>query len=116
ANADFHTLALAISQELPHHPDLPVGTKAVALEWQAALRPRLRQDVQARDYTVQAESIASDSKGELQATYWRLKLGNTWTLPAVELVRGKPKGTAIVLNDAGRRSDPQTVARLLAAG
>jgi hypothetical protein len=45
-----------------------------------------------------------------------LRLGGAWTVPVVELVRGEPKATAILLNDAGRKADPVNAERLLAAG
>jgi dienelactone hydrolase len=114
-NADFHTLALAISRDLPHGPELP-HDNATARDWQAARRQKLREIIRAKDYTVQAASSSSEKRAGLKATHWRLNLGGKWTIPAVELLRGEPKGTVILLSDAGRRSDPQSVARLLAAG
>ena len=39
-----------------------------------------------------------------------------WNVPVVELVRGKPKRTVILLNDAGRKADPVNAERLLKAG
>jgi hypothetical protein len=52
----------------------------------------------------------------VRATFWRLKLGDAWTVPVTELVRGEPKATAVLLNDAGRKADPVNAERLLAAG
>jgi hypothetical protein len=43
-------------------------------------------------------------------------MSDAWTVPVVELARGEPKKTAILLNDAGRRADPVTAERLLASG
>src|SRR5262249_45165528 len=43
-------------------------------------------------------------------------LDDAWTVPVVELVRGEPKGTSLLFNEAGRRADPVNAERLLAAG
>lgn len=48
--------------------------------------------------------------------FWKLKLSEKWTVPVVELVRGKPSKTAILINDAGRKTDPVNAERLLKAG
>jgi hypothetical protein len=114
-NEDFHTLAQAISKDLPKHPDIPADKDALA-QWQRVARARLRAVVRARDFTIRAEKTGTETKGSLKATYWRLKLGDTWTLPAVEVEREKTDKTVIVVNDGGRRSDPKTVDRLLTAG
>jgi hypothetical protein len=72
--------------------------------------------IKAKDYTVQAEKVGSEEKGGIRATFWKLKMDGAWTVPVVELVRGEPKATAILINDAGRRTDPVTAGRLLAEG
>ena len=54
----------------------------------------------------------TDELNGARAAYWRLKLGESWTVPVVELVRGEPKGTSILLTDAGRRADPAQAERL----
>src|SRR5262249_59478636 len=77
---------------------------------------KLRALVRAKDFSVQAEKVGSEEKGDVRATFWKLKMADAWTVPVVELVRGQPKVTAILLNDAGRRNDPVTAERLLASG
>jgi hypothetical protein len=52
----------------------------------------------------------------VKATFWKLKLGDAWTVPVVELTAGAVKGTAILVNDAGRKADPVNAERLLKAG
>ncbi len=54
--------------------------------------------------------------GDTRATYWQLKLDDTWTVPAVELVRGAPKSTVLLLSDAGRNSTAQLAEGLLKSG
>jgi hypothetical protein len=114
-NADFNTLAIEISRGLPHSSDVP-SDKVALTEWQRAGRRKLREIVRAKDFNVGGESIGAENKGNLKVTYWRLKLGEAWTVPAVELVRGKPQKTVIYLHDSGRRSDPKIVDRLLTDG
>ena len=114
-NEDFHTLAQAISRDLPKHADIPADKDAIA-EWQRVGRQRLRAVVRAKDFTIRGESAGVETKGRLKITYWRLRLGDIWTLPAVELEREKTDKIAIVVNDGGRRSDPKAIDRLLNAG
>jgi hypothetical protein len=114
-NADFHTLALGLSKSLPRAGALPTEAEA-ASRWQAASRQKLREIVSAKDYPVKAEQAGSEVKDGVHVTYWKLRLGDAWTVPAAELVRGTPKSTAILVNDAGRGADPVNAARLLTGG
>ncbi len=111
-NQDFHTLALTFSKELPRQPALPTK-KAAAIEWQRARRAQLRRIVRAKEYQVTAIKSDSEEKAKLKATFWRLQMGGAWTVPAVELVRGDPKRTAVLVADGGRASAAERVARLL---
>jgi hypothetical protein len=43
-------------------------------------------------------------------------MGETWTVPAVELVRGKTEGTALIIADGGRKGAARDVEAQLAAG
>jgi len=114
-NQDFHTLALALSKQLPHDAALPAD-KGAAVAWQSARRATLREIVRAKDYQVAAIKSDSEENGKLKATFWRLQMGGAWTLPAVELSRGNPQQTAILVADGGRASAASEAARLLDAG
>ncbi len=114
-NADFNKLALALSRSLPRHPEIPTA-KAALNRWQQAGRARLREIVHATDYAVAAESAGSEEKDGVKATFWRLKLGGVWTVPAVELTRGAAKETVVLVADGGRKSAAAQAERLLAAG
>ncbi len=114
-NADFNTLARALAKDLPRSSALPTDREG-ALRWQTALRERVRQVVKAKDFPAEATRVGGTEKDGLKATFWKLRLGGAWTVPVVELVRGEPKATAILLNDAGRKADPVNAERLLAAG
>jgi dienelactone hydrolase len=107
-NQDFHTLALALSRELPRGPTLPADRRAA--------RGRLRRIVRAKQYEVAAIKSGSEEGAGVKATFWRLQMGGDWTVPAVELVRGDPKETALVVADGGRASAADQVARLLESG
>ena len=114
-NADFHSLAVALSKNLP--PDVEPPTDKAALEdWQKARRAKLREIVRAKDYTVKAEKAGNDEKGKYKVTYWKLKMGDAWTVPAIEIADTQPKGTAIVLADAGGKGLVNDVQRALDAG
>ncbi|MCX6915809.1 MAG: hypothetical protein NT167_22645 [Verrucomicrobia bacterium] len=115
-NADFNSLALALSQDLPHVKPAPAGG-AARRKWQQQQRAKLRAVVKAKDYAVSQTTPASrEEKGGVKATYWRFRTGGAWTLPATELSRGQPQGVTLLIADAGRRSTASQVERLLAAG
>ena len=112
---DFHTLALDLSRDLPRQGELP-KTLGAALEWQERGRWRLRQVVRARDYTVRAIEAGRAEQGETKVIFWKLQMDDVWTVPAVELGRGAPQRTAIVVADGGRASVAVEIERLLAGG
>ncbi|MBI2949283.1 MAG: acetylxylan esterase [Verrucomicrobia bacterium] len=114
-NADFHSLALDLSKSLPREAALPSDPVAAKL-WQQARRPVLHQIVRTHNYTAHAEQIAQDEAHGVQATFWKLKLAGLWTVPVVELTRGEPKATTILVADGGRTNALDQVNRLLALG
>jgi hypothetical protein len=115
-NGDFNSLARALSKDLPRVAKAPTGGAALR-KWQQKQRARLRDVVKAKDYAVQQTTIVKrEESAELQATDWRLGVGNAWTLPATELARGRPQGVTLLIADAGRRGATNQVEQLLAAG
>jgi hypothetical protein len=115
-NADFNSLALALSAELPRAAKVPTSSGALR-KWQAKERARLRELVKAKDYSVEQAAVAGrEEKDDLQVTQWRLRVGSAWTLPATEVVRGQPHSTTLLIADAGKRGATKDVGRLLAAG
>jgi dienelactone hydrolase len=114
-NTNFNTLALDLARSLPRNADLPARLEE-ARKWQREAREKLRKVVNARDYAVKATEAGSSEKDGVKATFWKLKVGDAWTLPVVELTSGEVKGTAILVNDAGRKADPVNAERLLKAG
>ena len=114
-NADFHTLALELSQAWPRHPQIPSGKPALN-KWQRSQREKLRHLVRANDYAVEAAKIGGEEADGLKTAFWQLKLGNEWTVPVVELSCGEPKGTTIILADDGRKNAAAEAGRQLGAG
>ena len=112
-NLDFNKLALLLAADLPNG-ELPA--KDEAAKWQTTRREKLRQIVAAKEYKTAAKKMGGDEKDGVKATYWELRLSGAWTIPVVELVKGEPKGTTILLNDSGRKTDAIDAERLLKAG
>ncbi len=114
-NANFNSLALALSKELPRNPKLPTR-KTAAEKWQQTSRVTLQEVVRAKPSRVSAEPAGTETAGDTRANFWRLKIDEAWTVPAVELTRGEPKGTVILVADAGRRSVAAEAEQVLGTG
>jgi len=114
-NHDFNSLAKALIEALPRDATPPQDPAALG-PWQQARRAVLRELVKAKDYQVTAIKSETQEKGPVRAVFWRLQMGGAWTVPAVELIQGEPKKTALVLADAGREKLADQAARLLGAG
>lgn len=114
-NADFTRLALSLSRVLPRDGDLPTA-KAKAESWQRRQRERLRKIVRAHDYTVQASTTGTEQDEGMNVTRWQLRLGDTWTVPAVEVTPSGAKDTVLVVGDGGRKSTASLVRNQLEAG
>jgi len=114
-NEDFHSLAMALSEDLPRKAELPQEAPA-ARAWQQEHRGQLAEIVKAKpDYKVTAVECNELDKGGVTATFWQLRMGN-WTVPAVELAPREPQRTTILVADGGRGSAAEQAARLLEAG
>jgi dienelactone hydrolase len=101
-NLDFHTLATKLAEILPRNAALPSDSKTAA-DWQIERRKQLREVVKWKELTVEPEAVSSTDSEGLRRTTWKLKLGGEWTVPAVELSRSeKPKGTTLLIGDAGQ--------------
>ena len=114
-NKDFHTLARDIAAKLPNVPAIP-DDRAGVEKWQTTLREKLRSVVKYKEFAVRPEPNGTETVGDVTVTYRRLRIGNDWTVPAVELARGTPKRTAVVLADGGRKAAAAKAAALLADG
>jgi hypothetical protein len=117
-NADFQSLARQLAASLPRGGQVPdaAADKAVFAAWQATGRERLRSIVAAKDYRVQAIASGEAEAAGVKAYRWKLMMDGDWTVPVVELVRGEPQRTAILVADGGRAAAAEDAARLLADG
>jgi hypothetical protein len=116
-NAGFHTLAAKLAENLPRGASLPED-KAAAAAWRETTRKKLSDVVRATSYQVQAQSTGGEEGEGVKATCWRLRIGDAWTVPAVEFSPDDAKDTVLLVADEGRAS-PAAVAeteRQLAAG
>jgi hypothetical protein len=100
-NLDLSELVGAASR------DLPRGVVS---------RQQLADLVKYKAHTVVAERAGAESRGDVRAVFWKLRVGETWTVPAIELVRGEPKSTVLVVADAGRTGAEAQIKAALAAG
>jgi hypothetical protein len=102
-NADFHSLALALSQSLPCAAKRP-AERGAALAWQDQQREVLKRTVRAVPCQVRATLFDRQPIDGGQATFWWLRIGGNWTLPAVELTPPDPTSTVLLIADEGRKS------------
>jgi hypothetical protein len=114
-NAGFHTLAMNVMQSLPRDAALPTD-KQQAAEWQTRARGRLAEVVKAHKFDVQALAVSEKAAGDTKSTLWRLRLDGTWTVPVVELERGKPEKTVILISEKGRATLASETEQALSAG
>eukprot|EP00913_Durusdinium_trenchii_P008874 g8340.t1 len=114
-NSDFHQLALKISQGLPRTPKAPT-TLPAARTWQSGMRKKLNAVLRARRYGMQAVAESEKHYDGATVRSWWLRVGGSWTVPAVELFRGNPKQTTILLADGGRAAAAEQAEALLKAG
>ena len=115
-NLDFNQLATRLAQALPRSGSLTPLSPATLPRWQQTQRALLGGVVHAKHYVVTAEHAGTTTTNDLTVTSWRLKLGDAWTVPAVELTRGTPLATVLLVGDAGRKSLATEADQLLAAG
>lgn len=118
---DMNALAKSLAKTLPRDAEWPSEAKAAAA-WQSAKRQALAEVLRIKPGLAVDPHFSPrlepkhDEKDGVKATFWKLKLGERWTVPVVELVKGDPKGTTLVISDKGRAATAAEVDRLLAAG
>jgi dienelactone hydrolase len=101
-NLDFNKLALQLMATMPRH-DRQEKPSAESV----------RDIVRLADYKPVAEKIGEATEDELKAIYWRVRVGDDWTIPVVELRRGTPESTACVFADGGRTAAIEQIEDLL---
>ncbi|MBN1442941.1 MAG: acetylxylan esterase [Planctomycetes bacterium] len=114
-NADFHSLAATLAKDLPRRKAWP-DRKEAASSWQEDRRSALKEIVRWKELAAAAERVETLAGGDHSAISWKLRLGDTWTLPAMEIYRGEPRSTVILVADAGRASLAAEVEKRLETG
>ena len=60
--------------------------------------------------------MGQQQAGDTRAIRWKLQINGEWTVPVVELVRGTPRQTTILVAEKGRATASETSESLLRAG
>ena len=109
-NATFNSIALALSKNLRRR------------------KVELREVIRATNYYAQAERVGTAGPAKAGpmngggATFWKLRMNETWTVPCVELNGGPVKagttngGTTILFSERGRKSLAKEAETLLQQG
>ena len=104
-NQTFNTLALGLIKYLPNPQ---TGT-------QAEQRAKLLKIIHAKNYKAKAKEI--EGEGDIDGvTHYQFQIGNDWTVPGTVITPANPKGTALLIADAGRKTQAARVKALLAKG
>ncbi|QDV48625.1 prolyl oligopeptidase family serine peptidase [Gimesia fumaroli] len=106
-NADFHSLALKLSQNLPRPAKNTSPEKR---------RESLKKIVHSAPAKVTGTEVSQKTQDNTTVTFWKLNVDKDWTVPAVQFSRKPAKSTTIVVADAGRQSLAATVETLLSKG
>ena len=123
---DYDAREIDVSDQVKTRQQLHVAipaadaSPAARSKWQSAARKRLARVIRTRPMQLGAtlvdEKIEGEGDGQTRAILWKLRLGGEWTVPVVELVRGEPKATSLLLADKGRTSVADDAEELLAGG
>jgi hypothetical protein len=114
-NLDFHKIALRRAEQLPAGTNVPTASSALT-KWQQMNRTKVSLKIKFTNLKVAPEQTGQDEKDGVKARFWKLKLGDTWTLPVTELSRGETTNAVIVLADKGRANASTEIEKLLSRG
>jgi hypothetical protein len=115
-NLTINVIAKKLAAELPRGAAWPQD-RAKADDWQTTRRTALKTATRFPEYKTEPAPLAikSATHGETTVTYQVLKTG-PFSVPVVELTRGKPKSTVVVIGDGGRAATLAQVEEQLKAG
>ena len=113
-NEDFHSLAVTLAADLPTGPAPGIDEKELGA-WRGDATALLREITRAHDYEASAESAGAEERNGIQAQFWRLRMGDAWTLPAVEFAAkdAKETGVTLLVSESGRESWADESRRIL---
>lgn len=104
-NADFHSLALKLKENLPRKPKQKTPEQRLAA---------FKTITHTTSTKVTGTKISDETTGQTTVSLWKLKVNQDWTVPAVQFSCPDAKSTTILVADAGRQSVATTVEQLLA--
>ena len=102
-NQTFNTLALGLIKYLPKPQS---GT-------QAEQRAKLLKIIHAKNYKAKANEIGGGIDG---VAHYQFQIGDDWTVPGTVFTPADPKGTVLLIADAGRKTQTARVKALLVKG
>jgi hypothetical protein len=105
-NLDLQKLAAGLMEHLP------ASDKAD----RESLRSTLRLPMAASKPSGAPAEIPLAIKGQTHVTFWKLRLGDAWTVPAVEFLQDRSQGLSIVIADGGRSSASSQIEQILKSG
>ena len=114
-NANFFTLAQAQLSSLPKNRPPTVDLLAVQ-KWQEKARSRLLNLLNLKPMRSKAIDLRRASHGELEATWYRLTVGEAWSISALVVSKASPQTTVITFADAGRATMEGLIKEQIEAG
>ncbi|MSR31100.1 MAG: hypothetical protein EXR99_06280 [Gemmataceae bacterium] len=113
-NKDFNLLAKDLAAGLPKNK-LPMKREEVE-KWQKESREKLTRLTGFKKYEAVADKPVAEDIGGLKIRRLALKLGQDWTLGAVESTPAGAKKTVVIANDEGRAKSAAWMKKKLAEG
>ncbi len=114
-NADFHSLASKLAESLPQYAMIPQDATGLAT-WRKQTQSRLTTVVRPSVYRTVGQTDHVEQADGVDVIHWRLRVGDVWTVPAVEFAPPQPKSTVLLVADAGRNSAATQVQEQLKLG
>jgi len=113
-NLNFNKIALRLAEGLPRDPfpkrrTTPEGFRRLASNL-------LKETTHFTDYKTKADIIAEEKLDEVKVIHRLFRFGKEWSSPATEFVPAKPKGSVLLVGDAGRTKLAKEVKRALTEG
>ena len=114
-NANFFTLAQAQLSSLPKNRP-PTDDLLAVQKWQEKARSRLLNLLNLKPMRSKAIDLRRASHGELEATWYRLTVGEAWSISALVVSKASPQTTVITFADAGRATMEGLIKEQIEAG
>jgi hypothetical protein len=104
-NAGFTTVARGLAANIAKNSSEPDETA----------RQKLRETLRYTPAKATAEHLSTRTENGVDIHRWKLRIDDSWTIPATEFVPEAATASVLLLNDAGRSGTGETIRKLLAA-